>query len=115
MDCLFCKIIEGKIPSQKVFEDSTTIAIKDIAPQAPIHYLFIPKAHIENLEGLNSKNINIMADLFGAIGQVAKKEGFASKGYRTSINTNKEGCQSVYHLHVHCLAGRQLGGNMVGV
>jgi histidine triad (HIT) family protein len=115
MDCLFCKIIEGKVPSQKIFEDDKVIAIKDISPQAPIHYLFIPKAHIENLEGLTSQNLDIMTDLFGAIKSVAKKEGFGSKGYRTSINTNKEGAQSVYHLHVHCLAGRQLGGNMAGV
>jgi len=114
MDCLFCKIIEGKIPSQKIYEDRDVIAIKDISPQAPIHYLFIPKSHIENLDSLGEENLNVMEHLFGAIKRVSKKEGFASQGYRTSINTNKDACQSVYHLHVHCLAGRQLGGNMAG-
>ncbi len=114
MDCLFCKIIANQIPSTKVYEDSKIIAIRDINPQAPIHYLFIPRQHIESLNSLDQSTL-IMSELFSAIRETAKKEGFAEKGFRTSINTNKEGCQSVLHLHVHCLAGTQLGGNMVGI
>ena len=114
MDCLFCKIIAGTLTSKKIYEDSDVIAIQDITPQAPIHYLFMPKTHIENIDKLPADSM-VMTKLFSAIQKVAKKEGFSEKGFRTSINTNKDGCQSVYHLHVHLLAGRQLGGNMVGI
>jgi histidine triad (HIT) family protein len=114
MDCLFCKIIDGTIPSQKIYEDANLLAIKDINAQAPIHYLFIPKVHVDNIDKL-PPNSPVMGQIFSAIQNVARKEGFAGRGFRTSINTNKEACQSVYHLHVHCLAGRQLGGNMSGI
>ena len=115
MDCLFCKIIEGKIPSQKIYEDSDVVAIKDIQPQSPIHYLFIPRQHFSGLGDIPPESVLVMGRIFKAIQTVAKKEGFLEKGFRTVINTNKEGCQSVLHLHVHCLAGQQLGGNMAGV
>ncbi len=113
MECLFCKIVEGKIPSHKVYEDNLVLGFKDITPQAPIHYLFIPKLHIEGLDDVPEAT-TILADIFRAIQKTARQEGFAEKGYRTSINTNKEGGQVVYHLHVHCLAGKQMGGNLVG-
>jgi histidine triad (HIT) family protein len=113
--CLFCQIIGNKIPAEKIFEGENVIGIKDISPQAPIHYLFIPKKHFENLEGLDPDSTLVLAEIFSAIQTVARKENFAAKGYRTVINTNKDSCQSVYHLHVHCLAGTQLGGNMSGI
>jgi len=101
MDCLFCKIIEGKIPSQKIYEDSDVVAIKDIQPQSPIHYLFIPRQHFSGLGDIPPESVLVMGRIFKAIQTVAKKEGFLEKGFRTVINTNKEGCQSVLHLHVH--------------
>jgi histidine triad (HIT) family protein len=115
MDCLFCKIIEGKIPSQKVYEDADVVAIKDIQPQAPVHYLFLPRQHFESLASIPGESWGVMAKIYRAIQTVAKKEGFSDRGYRTVVNTNKDSCQSVFHVHVHCLAGRQLGGNMAGV
>jgi histidine triad (HIT) family protein len=114
MDCIFCKIAQGTIPSPKVYEDQDLFAIKDISPQAPIHYLFIPKAHLKSLEEVPVGS-PLMSQIYEAIRKTAQKEGFAEKGYRTVINTNGHGCQSVFHLHVHCLGGRQLGGNMVGL
>ncbi|MCC6276974.1 MAG: histidine triad nucleotide-binding protein [Oligoflexia bacterium] len=113
--CLFCKIVDGAIPAAKVFENETVLAFKDIQPQAKVHYLFIPKKHYSNLNEIKEGEMSVMASVYGAIAQVAKKEGFDSTGYRTVINTNGHGCQSVFHVHVHVLAGEQLGGKMTGV
>jgi histidine triad (HIT) family protein len=114
-DCLFCKIIEGKIPSTKVYEDDRVLAFKDIRPQSPIHYLFIPKEHFKSLADLPGEKIGVLADIFAAIKKVADQEGVSDNGYRTVINTRQDGCQTVDHLHVHLIGGRQLGGNMAGV
>ena len=114
-NCIFCKIVTGKIPSNKVFESKEIIAFKDIHPQAPIHYLFIPKEHFESLAAVPNEKIDVVAKLFEAIKNFTDKEGISAKGYRTTINTRREGGQTVDHLHVHLFAGRQLGGNMVGV
>src|ERR1700722_15731960 len=115
MDCLFCKIVEGKIPSQKVYEDPEILGFKDITPQAPIHYLFIPKKHYQSLVEVPASEVGVLGKIFGAIKNVSEKEGFAQSGFRTVINTNPEGGQSVYHVHVHVLAKKQMGPLMTGV
>ena len=111
-NCLFCKIIEGKIPSEKVYEDAFVIAFKDIHPKAPIHLLIVPRAHMDSLASLNEQNSDILKPIFLAAHKIAKKEGVLEKGFRTVFNCNKEGGQAVYHLHLHLLAGKQLGGAM---
>ena len=111
-NCLFCKIIEGKIPSEKVYEDASVVAFKDIHPKAPIHFLIVPRMHLDSLASLNEQNVDILKPIFLAALKIAKKEGVLEKGFRTVFNCNQEGGQAVYHLHLHLLAGRQLGGAM---
>jgi len=114
MDCLFCKIVAGKIPAAKVYEDDEVLGFKDIQPQAPVHYLFVPKSHVDSLAALKDADLQILGKVFGALKKVATEAGL-ERGYRTVMNVNREGGQTVYHLHVHLLGGRQLGGNMTGV
>ena len=114
MDCLFCKIIEGKIPSKKVFENEDVFAFKDIQAQAPVHYLFVPKRHVDSLATLPTQDVNLMGRIYEAIKKVADDEGLSAAGYRTVINTNRNGGQTVFHLHVHLIGGKPLGGNMAG-
>ena len=111
-NCLFCKIIEGKIPSEKVYEDASVVAFKDIHPKAPIHFLIVPRTHLDSLASLNEQNVDILKPIFLAAHKIAKKEGVLEKGFRTVFNCNQEGGQAVYHLHLHLLAGKQLGGTM---
>ncbi len=111
MDCIFCKIANGEIPSSKVYEDDVVIALHDISPQAPVHILFIPKEHIENVDEINSKNSSVIAHIFECIPKVAKKHDLKN-GYRVVTNCNEHGCQSVYHLHFHLLGGEKLSGVM---
>ncbi len=115
MDCLFCKIIEGKIASSKVYDDKNVFAFKDISPQAPIHYLFVPKNHISSLAQFTDDTMPVMEEIFAAIRNVTKQEGHDKSGFRIAINTGQHGCQTVHHLHVHLLAGKQLGGNFSGL
>lgn len=112
MDCLFCKIIAGEIPSTKVYEDDKILAFRDISPQAPTHILVIPKEHIGGVDELNADNSAIAAHIFAKIAEIAKKEGL-EKGYRVVSNVGEHGCQSVRHLHFHILGGKQLNGGMV--
>ena len=112
MDCLFCKIIAGEIPSTKVYEDDKILAFRDIAPQAPTHILVIPKEHIGGVDELNAENSAVVAHIFAKIAEIAKKEGLEN-GYRVVSNVGEHGCQSVRHLHFHILGGRQLDGGMV--
>ncbi len=107
-ECLFCKIIEGKIPSQKIFENESVYAFSDIHPQAKHHFLVIPKIHVTSLAELS--DTNIMASLYEAALQIAKEKGFKESGFRTVINTGQHGGQTVFHLHLHLLAGSQLSG-----
>jgi histidine triad (HIT) family protein len=115
MDCIFCKIIEGKIPSVKIYEDDHVLGFKEIEPQAPVHYLFVPKKHHESLVSIPKSEIQVLGQMLAAIQTTAAKEGFDKKGFRTVMNTNKEGGQSVFHVHFHVMAGKQLGGNLSGV
>jgi len=111
MDCIFCKIVDGKIPSPRVYEDDHCIVIRDLHPQAAIHLLVMPKAHVTSLaENFNheEKGRETIAKLFSAANAVAKKEGLLPAGYRSVINTGEGGGQSVFHLHLHLLGGEKL-------
>ncbi len=111
MDCLFCKIIAGEIPSAKVYEDELVYAFRDINPQAPTHVLVVPKAHIGSLDEINAENADTVAHIFTVIPQIAKAEGL-TLGYRVISNIGEHGCQSVKHLHFHILGGAQLSETM---
>ena len=109
MDCLFCKIIAGEIPGDKVYEDDKVFAFRDINPQAPVHVLLVPKKHMRNVLECDA---GTAAALVKAIGEVAKIEGVEKDGFRVVSNCGKHGCQSVEHLHVHLLGGGQLSEKM---
>ena len=105
-DCLFCKIIAGDIPSNKVYEDDLCYAFNDIAPQAPVHFLVIPKAHIASVSGVNEENSAVVAHIFEVIAKLTKEKGIES--YRVVSNIGEQAGQSVPHLHFHVLAKRSL-------
>ena len=111
MDCLFCKIINGSIPSTKVYENEDVYAFRDINPQAPVHLLVVPKAHIASVDEITAENSDMIAKIFEAIPEIAKAEGLKN-GYRIVSNIGEHGCQSVKHLHVHILGGKQLNETM---
>ena len=111
MNCLFCKIIAGDIPSTKVYEDETVYAFRDIAPQAPTHILVIPKAHMTGVSDVTAENSAVVAHIFEVIPQIAKAEGLEN-GYRVVSNCGEDACQSVPHLHFHILGGRKLSLEM---
>lgn len=104
--CLFCKIVSGEIPSDKVFEDDTCIAFNDISPQAPTHVLIVPRRHIDSLDTAEAGDKETLGHLLLIAGEIARDRGFAEKGYRVVLNTNADGGQTVFHLHVHLLGGR---------
>ena len=106
-DCLFCKIIAGEIPSNKVYEDETVYAFRDIAPQAPTHILVIPKAHISGCNGVTEENSDLVAHIFEVIPRIAQAEGLTG-GYRVVSNCGPDAGQTVPHLHFHILGGKQL-------
>lgn len=108
MDCLFCKIIKGEIPSSKVYEDELVYAFRDIEPQAPVHILIIPKQHIASANELNEENSAIVGHIFNVAAKIAKSEGIAEGGYRIVNNCGADGGQTVGHLHFHMLGGRSL-------
>jgi len=105
-DCIFCKIAAGEIPSTRVFEDDVCIAFNDLSPQAPTHILIIPRDHVDSLDTADAKNKESLGHLLLAAAEIAREKGFAKDGYRVVINTNGDGGQTVFHLHVHLLAGR---------
>jgi histidine triad (HIT) family protein len=109
MDCLFCKIINGEIKADKVYEDDLSVGIRDINPQAPVHVLIIPKKHISTLNEITEENKNLIGHLFLVAKEIARKEGIAERGYRTVINCNRESGQSIFHIHLHLLGGRLMG------
>jgi len=107
MDCLFCAIAAGEIPSSKVYEDDTVLVFKDIAPVAPIHYLVIPKEHVASSAAqIDENNASVVAHIFTVIAQIAAKEGFAD-GFRVLTNCGASAGQTVNHLHFHVLAGKE--------
>lgn len=107
MDCLFCKIIAGDIPSSKVYEDEYVYAFRDIAPQAPTHILVIPKLHLASADEVSAENSQYIARIFEVIPRIAKDAGLVG-GYRIVSNCGEDACQSVKHLHFHILGGEQL-------
>lgn len=111
MDCLFCAITKGDIPSTKVYEDDKILAFRDINPQAPTHVLVIPKEHIPSVDGIDSNNSSVVAHIFECIPKIAKAEGLTN-GYRVVSNCGDDACQSVKHLHFHILGGKQLADSM---
>ncbi len=108
MDCLFCKIINGDIPSNKVYEDDLVYAFRDIEPQSPVHILIVPKEHIASANEINDKNASVVGHIFCIAAKIAMQEGIAEGGYRIVNNCGKDGGQTVGHLHFHMLGGRSL-------
>ncbi len=108
-DCLFCKIIKGEIPCNKVYEDEEILAFHDINPAAPIHILVIPKKHITSLAHLEKEDEAIVGRIYGVINQIAEEQSFKQDGYRVIVNCGKNGGQEVMHLHFHILGGKPLG------
>ncbi len=111
MDCLFCKIIAGDIPSAKVYEDEMVYAFRDIAPMAPVHVLIVPKCHMASANEVNGDNSAYVARIFEVIPKIVAAEGL-TEGYRVITNCGEHGCQSVKHLHFHLLGGKQLSAEM---
>ena len=111
MNCLFCKIIAGEIPSTKVYEDETVLAFRDIAPQAPTHILVIPKAHIPSVDGITAENSAVVAHIFEVIPTIAATEKLTN-GYRVVSNCGQDAGQTVHHLHFHILGGQELSLQM---
>ena len=111
MDCIFCKIAEGVIPSKKVYEDERCLAFYDVNPQAPVHVLVIPRAHIACADEISSENSAEVAHIFEVIPKVAAAAGITN-GYRVITNCGEDACQSVKHLHFHILGGKRLPEEM---
>lgn len=108
-DCLFCKIAAREIPATIVYEDAALMAIADINPQAPLHLLIIPKTHIQTLNDLGPEHEALVGNMVRCAAALAKERGYEARGYRTVFNTNREAGQTVFHIHLHLLAGRSLG------
>jgi histidine triad (HIT) family protein len=107
-DCLFCKIVSGQIPAALVYDDADVIAFSDINPQAPLHALIVPRRHIATLNDLAPEDDALVGSMFRAAAALASKNGYAARGYRTVFNCNREAGQTVFHIHLHLLAGRGL-------
>ena len=107
-DCIFCKIAAGDIPAEKIHEDDTVVAFRDLNPQAPTHVLVIPKKHISTLNDLTDEDERIVGRMVGAAREVAVREGLADAGFRTVMNCNEAGGQTVFHIHLHLLGGRMM-------
>jgi len=107
-DCLFCKMVSGEIEPDKVYEDDDVLAFRDISPQAPLHILVIPREHITTLNDIEERHAAVLGKMYLAVKQIAAQEGVAGSGYRTLINCNRDGGQSVFHIHLHMLAGRSM-------
>ena len=109
-DCLFCKIIAGEIPSTAVLDRDTVYAFRDIAPAAPVHILIVPKQHIGDVRDLVAGDGGILVEMFQAANDLARQEGVADSGYRLLFNVGPDAGQTVFHLHMHVVGGKPLGG-----
>jgi histidine triad (HIT) family protein len=103
-DCIFCKIVEGKIPSRKVYEDEDMLAFHDIAPVAPVHFMIIPKQHVDSLAACTPEHAPVLGRMMAMAGRLAREQG-SPEGFRTIVNTGRIGRQDVYHLHIHIIGG----------
>ena len=112
-DCLFCKIVKGEIPSEKVYEDDEVLCFKDINPAAPIHILVIPKKHITNLLEVEPEDGKLISKIYEVINKLAKDLKIDKEGFRVIVNCGKDAGQEVMHLHFHLLAGKKLGDKIV--
>ncbi len=108
MDCIFCKIADGSIPSKKVYEDDKMLAFHDIEPAAPVHVVMIPKEHIASADELNEENSDVIAHIYSKVSEIAKKLGLKG-GYRIVNNCGADGGQTVFHIHFHLMGGKTLG------
>ena len=111
-DCIFCKIVRGEIPAKKIYEDAEVIAFPDIRPQAPVHLLLIPKAHVANLYEAKPEHQSALGKMLGVAGRLAREAG-AADGFRAIINNGRVGHQEVYHVHMHVLGGPDPLGPML--
>jgi histidine triad (HIT) family protein len=107
--CVFCRIVAGEIPSTKVFEDNTILAIRDVAPRAPTHVLLLPRRHVASLLDLTDADGPLLGRIFGSAAAIARQEGIAENGFRVVSNAGRWGGQTVDHLHFHLLGGRSMG------
>jgi histidine triad (HIT) family protein len=107
-DCLFCRIVRKEIPAAIVYEDDQVLAFADINPQAPLHALIIPKRHIDSLNDLSPQDDALVGEMIRRAAAIARDKGFADRGFRTVFNTNADAGQTVFHIHLHVLAGRGL-------
>jgi histidine triad (HIT) family protein len=108
IECLFCKLVRGEIPAAVIYEDERLIAFKDINPQAPLHALIVPKRHIASLNDLSADDDPLVGEMVRRAAAIARDAGYAERGFRTVFNTNAEAGQTVFHIHLHVLAGRGL-------
>lgn len=111
-ECVFCKIVRGEIPCRKLFEDEDVLAFHDIQPQAPVHFLVIPKLHIPSLAEADTSHVSVLGKMLALAGPLAREHG-AFEGFRTIINTGRVGGQEVYHLHMHVFGGPEPLGRML--
>ena len=111
-DCIFCKIVRGEIPSRKVYEDDDMLAFHDINPQAPVHFMIIPKDHVDSLAQVDGRHERVLGRMFAMAGRLAREQG-SPEGFRTIVNTGRIGRQDVYHLHIHILGGTEPFGRMM--
>src|SRR5437660_261607 len=107
-DCLFCKIIDRRLPASLVYEDDRVIAFNDIKPQAPTHVLIVPKRHVATLNDISVEDDQLMGELIRRAAAIAKERGLSAGGYRTVFNTNRDAGQTVFHIHLHLLGGRTM-------
>ena len=107
-DCLFCRIVTREIPSKLVYEDERLLAFEDINPQAPLHVLVIPKIHLASLDDLTPEHDALVGEMLRRAAAIARDRGFSERGFRTLFNTNREAGQTVFHIHLHLLAGRSM-------
>ena len=109
MDCIFCKIAKKEIPSRIVHEDELVVAFEDVAPQAPVHVLVVPRKHISTTLELNDEDNALVGHMFQTANRIAKDRGISERGFRMVMNTNAEAGQTVFHMHLHVLGGRAMG------
>ena len=109
-DCLFCKIVAGEIPSTVVLDRENVFAFRDIAPAAPVHVLIVPKRHIDDVRDLSAQDGSVLIEVFQAANEIAASEGIADSGYRLLFNVGPDAGQTVFHLHMHLVGGKPLGG-----
>jgi histidine triad (HIT) family protein len=105
-DCIFCKIVSGEVSSDIVYQDAHCVAFNDLSPQAPVHILIVPRKHIDSLDTAPASDAEVLGHLLYSGAEIARSKGIAANGYRVVINTNADGGQTVFHLHVHLLGGR---------